>query len=202
MQTLSVTNVIKTFTEKNHWFFLHCSSYRANATRRIYSEIFRKKKGEEALCLSRSITTFILEADKFLKCNWLRPVEFKPNLTWYLHLATSSVPNFSVSLTHCLSQFLSKLTFHAFNGLLFDNKTMELMFADTNIFWARLSLILAPAVMLGLKWALRRAQNISVPRNINCITIFLWSLWRVLRKEKRKKNDNKTVWRIFFSPTL
>ena len=30
------------------------------------------------------ITLVILEADKFLKCDWLRPVIFKPNLK-YLH---------------------------------------------------------------------------------------------------------------------
>jgi len=31
------------------------------------------------------VTLFILQAEKFLKCDWLRPVVFKPNLK-YLHV--------------------------------------------------------------------------------------------------------------------
>ena len=47
------------------------------------------------------------------------------------------------------------------------------MFAGINIFWARLRLILARSVRRGLKSALRRAQNIFVPKNINSITILI-----------------------------
>jgi len=32
-----------------------------------------------------SVTVFILQTKKFLKCDWLRPVVFKPNLK-YLHV--------------------------------------------------------------------------------------------------------------------
>ena len=35
------------------------------------------------------ITTFILQAKKFLKCDWLRPVVFEPNLK-YLHVKNYS----------------------------------------------------------------------------------------------------------------
>ena len=41
------------------------------------------------------------------------------------------------------------------------------------MFWSRLRLILARAVRRGLKGALRRAQNIFMPKNINCITIII-----------------------------
>ena len=47
------------------------------------------------------------------------------------------------------------------------------MFAGINMFWTRLRLILARAVRQGLKWALRRAQNIFMPKNINSITIII-----------------------------
>ena len=53
------------------------------------------------------------------------------------------------------------------------NKTIEFMFAGINVFWAWLRLILAQAVRQGLKWALRRTQNIFMPKNINCITIII-----------------------------
>ena len=41
------------------------------------------------------------------------------------------------------------------------------------MFWARLRLILARADKRGLKSALRRAQNIFMPKNINSITIII-----------------------------
>ena len=47
------------------------------------------------------------------------------------------------------------------------------MFAGINMFWARLRLILARAVRLVLKWALRRAQNIFISKNMNSITIII-----------------------------
>ena len=54
-----------------------------------------------------------------------------------------------------------------------ENKTIEFMFAGINMFWARLRLILARAFRRGLKWALRRAQNIFMSKNINSITIII-----------------------------
>ena len=36
------------------------------------------------------IYLFVLQADKFLKCDWLRPVVFKPNLK-YLHVKITPV---------------------------------------------------------------------------------------------------------------
>ena len=54
-----------------------------------------------------------------------------------------------------------------------ENKTIEFMFAGINMFWARFRLILARAVMRGLKWALKRAQNIFMPKNINSVTIII-----------------------------
>ena len=56
---------------------------------------------------------------------------------------------------------------------LLNTKTIEFMFAGINMFWARLRLILARAVRRGLKWALRRAQNIFVPANLNSVTIII-----------------------------
>ena len=53
------------------------------------------------------------------------------------------------------------------------NKAIEFMFAGINMFWARLRLILARAVRRGFKWALIRAQNIFMPKNINSITIII-----------------------------
>ena len=49
------------------------------------------------------------------------------------------------------------------------------MFAGLSMFWAPLRLILDRAVRAGLKSALRRAQNIFMPKNINCITIIIAS---------------------------
>ena len=53
------------------------------------------------------------------------------------------------------------------------NKTIEFMFVGINMFWARLRLILECAIRQGLKWALRRAQNIFMPKNINSIIIII-----------------------------
>ena len=50
---------------------------------------------------------------------------------------------------------------------------MEFMFVGINMFWARVRLILAQAVKRRLKWALRRAQNIFIPKKINYITIIM-----------------------------
>ena len=47
------------------------------------------------------------------------------------------------------------------------------MFEGINMFWVRLRLILARAIRRGLEWALRRAQNIFMPKNINSITIII-----------------------------
>ena len=40
--------------------------------------------------LEDQITTVILQPDKLLKCDWLRPVVFKPNLK-YLHVKITPV---------------------------------------------------------------------------------------------------------------
>ena len=50
--------------------------------------------------------------------------------------------------------------------------TIELTFAGINMFLARLRIILARALR-GLKWALRRAKNIFMPKNFNSITIII-----------------------------
>ena len=55
------------------------------------------------------------------------------------------------------------------------------MFAGINMFWARLRLILA------------RAAIIIITINITL---------EGTEKIKTQKNDNKTLWRIFFSPAL
>ena len=54
------------------------------------------------------------------------------------------------------------------------------------MFWARLRHILAQAARQGLKWALRRVQNIFMPKNIKSITIIITfeSIEKI--KEKRK----------------
>ena len=46
------------------------------------------EKNEEPYHIT--ITWIILQADKFLKCDWLRPVAFKPNLK-YLHVKITPV---------------------------------------------------------------------------------------------------------------
>ena len=65
------------------------------------------------------------------------------------------------------------------------------MFAGINMFWARLKLILAQAAKARAKMSLRRAQNISMPKNINSITINI--TLEGIEKIKTEKNDNKTL---------
>ena len=74
------------------------------------------------------------------------------------------------------------------------------MFAGINMFWARLRLILDRAVRRELKWALRRAQNIFMPKNISCIAIVITS--EGIEKINTENSDNQTVWKVFLSPTL
>ena len=64
----------------------------------------------------------------------------------------------------------------------------------SNMFWDQLRLILARAVRRGLKRAVRSAQNIFMPKNINCITIII-TLEGIekIKTEKKKNEDNKTV---------
>ena len=56
----------------------------------------------------------------------------------------------------------------------FDDHTSlsELMFLGIDMFWALLSLILASRLAARAKMSLSRAQNISMPANINSIVIF------------------------------
>ena len=58
------------------------------------------------------------------------------------------------------------------------------------MFWAQLKLILAQAIRRELKWTLRRALNIFMPKNINCIIIVIMAL-EGIEEIKRKKNDSK-----------
>ena len=57
------------------------------------------------------------------------------------------------------------------SSLGWETETIEFIFAGIKMFWARLRLVLARAVRRGLKWILRRTENIFIPENINCITI-------------------------------
>ena len=59
------------------------------------------------------------------------------------------------------------------------------------MFWARFSLIFAQAARRGLKRALRGAQNILTPKNINSITVII--TLEGIEKIKTSNNDNKTV---------
>ena len=47
-----------------------------------------------------TILTFILQTKKFLKCDWLRPVVFKPNLK-YLHVKNYSQSHVVVKAINC-----------------------------------------------------------------------------------------------------
>ena len=50
------------------------------------------------------------------------------------------------------------------------NKTiLQFMFMGINMFWVQLRHILAHTI----RGALRRAQNVFMPKNINCITIII-----------------------------
>ena len=80
----------------------------------------------------------------------------------------------------------------------FGDKTIEFMFADINMFWARLRLILARAVRRGLKWALRRAQNIFMPKNINSITIII--TLEGIERINTEKMTTKRSEEYFFQP--
>ena len=65
------------------------------------------------------------------------------------------------------------------------------------MFWARLRLILARDVRPGGKWAQRRAQNIFMPKSINCITIII-TLERIEEIETEKKMTAKQCQEYFF----
>ena len=62
------------------------------------------------------------------------------------------------------------------------------MFAGINMFWARLRLILARVVRRGSKWALRRTQNIFMPKNINSVSIII-----ILEGIERINNEKMTT---------
>ena len=80
------------------------------------------------------------------------------------------------------------------------NKIIEFMFAGINMFWARLRLILARAVRRGLKWALRRAQSIFMPKNINSIIIII--ALEGIERINTEKMTIKRVLGIFLSLAL
>ena len=75
------------------------------------------------------------------------------------------------------------------------------MFAGINMFWARLRLILARAVRRGLKSALRRAQNIFMPKNINSITIIisLEGIERINTEKMTTKLSEQSLTQVFTS---
>ena len=76
------------------------------------------------------------------------------------------------------------------------NKTIEFRFVSFNMFWAWLRLILAGAVRWGLKWALRRAQSIFMPKNIKCFPIMI----TLEGNEKIKTEITKQSEEHFFHP--
>ena len=77
-----------------------------------------------------------------------------------------------------------------------NNKTIEFMFLGINMFWARLRLALVRAIRPGLKWALRRAQNIFMPKNINSVTIII--TLKGIEKLKTEKMTTKQSEEYFF----
>ena len=64
------------------------------------------------------------------------------------------------------------------------------MFATINMFWAWLRFTLARAVKRVLKWALRKAYTIFMPKNINCITIII-TLEGITEIKTKKKTKTK-----------
>ncbi len=75
------------------------------------------------------------------------------------------------------------------------------MFAGINMFLARLRLILARAQQ-GLKVSLRRAKNIFMPKNINCITIKISLKGKIRHKnikiDCKQSNSRLSVSCIYF----
>ena len=67
------------------------------------------------------------------------------------------------------------------------------MIAGISMFWARLRLILARAVRRGLKWALRRAQNIFMLKSINSITIIVTLEGTEKIKTEKQRNSLKNI---------
>ena len=72
------------------------------------------------------------------------------------------------------------------------------MFEGINMFWAWLRLILTQAVRRGLKWALRRAQNIFMPKDINSITIIITLGIKGIEKINTEKMTTKHSEEYFF----
>lgn len=62
--------------------------------------------------------------------------------------------------------------------------------------WAQLGLILARPVRRGLKRALRRTQNIFLPKNINCIAVVI--TLEGIEKVKTEKKGIKQSEEFFF----
>jgi len=78
-----------------------------------------------------------------------------------------------------------------FQEIIFDQ---EFVFGDLNMFWAQLSPILVWSIRQVLKWVLRRAQNIFMPKKnkLYCYYYHFWGHW----ENENWKNDNITIWRI------
>ena len=69
------------------------------------------------------------------------------------------------------------------------------MFAGINVVSASLRLILARAFRQGLKWGLRRDQNNSIPKNVNCITvsITLEGIEKIKTEKKLQQHSQKDI---------
>ena len=65
------------------------------------------------------------------------------------------------------------------------------MFAGINKFWAWVRLILAWASRRELKWAVKRAQNMFMPKNMNFVAIII-----TLEGIDKKKKTNKTLFTL------
>ena len=80
-----------------------------------------------------------------------------------------------------------------------ETKTIEFIFPGIKMFWARLRLVLARAVWRGLKWILRRAENIFIPKNINRITIIFGLGVRWENKTWKTKCQQTSLKNIFLT---
>ena len=69
------------------------------------------------------------------------------------------------------------------------------------MFWARLRLILARAIRRGLKRALRRTQNIFMPKNINSVSIIitLEGIERINTEKMTRKLSEQSRTQVFTS---
>ena len=91
-----------------------------------------------------------------------------------------------------MSAFNVNIRFFMFQEIIFDQ---EFVFGDLNMFWAQLSPILVWSIRQVLKWVLRRAQNIFMPKN-NKLYCYYCHFWGHNWENENWKYDNITIWRI------